>query len=136
MAGKVVCILLRVYYTGHATAFVLITTHAVNYLFSSPPCALKYSLNHYAQIFLTNLIYNLLCVPSSQTLIEANVDVKTTDGYLLRLFCIGFTKRQPNQIKKTAYAKSSQCRQIRKKMVETMNREISGIDLKETVNKL
>ena len=25
--------------------------------------------------------------------------VKTTDGYLLRLFCIGFTKRQPHQIK-------------------------------------
>lgn len=74
--------------------------------------------------------------PSSQTLIEANVDVKTTDGYLLRVFCIGFTKRQPNQIKKTSYAKSSQCRQIRKKMVETMNREISQIDLKETVNKL
>ena len=71
-----------------------------------------------------------------QTLIEANVDVKTTDGYLLRLFCIGFTKRQPNQIKKTSYAKSSQCRSIRKKMVEVMTREISQIDLKETINKL
>lgn len=34
------------------------------------------------------------------TLIEAHADVKTTDGYLLRLFCIGFTKRRPNQIKK------------------------------------
>merc|ERR1712029_711466 len=27
-----------------------------------------------------------------QTLIEAHVDVKTTDGYLIRVFCIGFTK--------------------------------------------
>ena len=71
-----------------------------------------------------------------QTMIEANVDVKTTDGYLLRVFCIGFTKRQPNQIKKTSYAKSSQCRTIRKRMVEIMNREISQIDLKEAVNKL
>ncbi len=39
-----------------------------------------------------------------QTLIEANVDVKTTDGYLLRVFCIGFTKKRQNQIKKTCYA--------------------------------
>jgi len=71
-----------------------------------------------------------------QTLIEAHVDVKTTDGFYLRVFCIGFTKRQPNQIKKTTYAKSSQCRNIRRKMVEIMTREISQIDLKETVNKL
>ncbi len=39
-----------------------------------------------------------------QTLIEANIDVKTTDGFLLRMFCIGFTKKRPNQIKKTCYA--------------------------------
>ena len=64
------------------------------------------------------------------------MDVKTTDGYLLRVFCIGFTKRQPNQIKKTSYAKSSQCRSIRRRMVEIITREISQIDLKETVNKL
>jgi small subunit ribosomal protein S3Ae len=70
------------------------------------------------------------------TLIEANVAVKTTDGYLLRLFCIGFTKRNPNQIKKTSYAKSSQVRQIRAKMVEIMQREVSTCDLKDVVNKL
>ncbi|ELK25366.1 40S ribosomal protein S3a [Myotis davidii] len=33
-----------------------------------------------------------------QTMIEAHVDVKTTDGYLLRLFCVGFTKKRNNQI--------------------------------------
>ncbi|KAF7638082.1 40S ribosomal protein S3a [Meloidogyne graminicola] len=70
------------------------------------------------------------------TLIEANVAVKTTDGYLLRLFCIGFTKKAPNQIRKTSYAKSSQVRQIRAKMVETIQREVSSCDLKEVVNKL
>lgn len=43
-----------------------------------------------------------------QTLIEAHVDVKTTDGYLLRLFCISFTMKRPGQIKKTCYAQSSQ----------------------------
>lgn len=47
-----------------------------------------------------------------QTLIEAHVDVKTTDNYTLRLFCIGFTKRRPNQVKRTCYAQSSQMRQV------------------------
>ncbi len=39
------------------------------------------------------------------------------------------------QIKKTAYAQSSQIRQIRKKMVEIMTREASSCDLKELVGK-
>ena len=55
-----------------------------------------------------------------QTLIEAYADVKTTDGYTLRLFALAFTKRRPNQIRKTSYAQSSQIRSIRKKMVEIM----------------
>ena len=64
------------------------------------------------------------------------MDVKTTDGYKLRVFCIGFTKRQPNQIKKTTYAKTAQCKLIRKRMVDIMTREIGQIDLKEVINKL
>ncbi|XP_013772067.1 40S ribosomal protein S3a-like [Limulus polyphemus] len=71
-----------------------------------------------------------------QTLIEANVDIKTTDGYLLRVFCIGFTRKWPNQVKKTCYAQHTQVREIRKKMVEIMTREVSSSDLKEVVNKL
>jgi len=70
-----------------------------------------------------------------QTLIEAHVDVKTTDGYLIRLFCIAFTKKRPNQVKKTTYPKSSQIREIRKKMFEVMIREASTCDLKELVQK-
>ena len=71
-----------------------------------------------------------------QTMIEATVDVKTTDGYWLRMFCMGFTRRQPNQIKKTSYAKASQVRNIRKRMVEIIGREIAQSDLKEVVSKL
>merc|ERR1712179_671067 len=71
-----------------------------------------------------------------QTLIEANVDAKTTDGYLLRMFCIGFTTKRPNQIKKTCYAQSTQVRSIRRKMVDIMQREVSSNDMKEVVNKL
>lgn len=55
-----------------------------------------------------------------QTLIEATADVTTTDGYKLRLFALAFTKRRPNQIRKTSYAQSSQIRTIRKKMVDIM----------------
>lgn len=71
-----------------------------------------------------------------QTCIEAHVDVKTTDGYLLRIFAIGFTRRRPNMIKKAAYAKSTQVRAIRKKMLEIITREVSTKDLKDVVNKL
>ncbi|PGH10964.1 40S ribosomal protein S1 [Polytolypa hystricis UAMH7299] len=60
-----------------------------------------------------------------QTLIEANVTVKTTDDYLIRLFAIAFTKRRPNQVKKTTYARSSQIRAVRKKMTEIIQREAS-----------
>jgi Ribosomal S3Ae family len=70
-----------------------------------------------------------------QTLIEAHVDVKTTDGYYLRLFCIGFTKKRQGQVKKTCYAQSSQIRTIRRKMVEIMSRESVSSDLKDLVGK-
>ncbi|KAL8219259.1 UNVERIFIED_CONTAM: hypothetical protein K2H54_016832 [Gekko kuhli] len=48
-------------------------------------------------------------------MIEAQVDVKTTDGYLLHFFCVGFTKKRNNQIRKTSYAWHQQVQQIRKK---------------------
>ena len=85
-----------------------------------------------------NLFYytNFDVFPTLQTLIDANVDVRTSDGYLLRIFCIGFTKRRQNQIKKTSYAQSQQVRQIRRRMVEIIMRECGSNDLKEVVNKL
>lgn len=70
-----------------------------------------------------------------QTLIEAQVDIKTTDGYVLRLFALAFTHKRQNSERKTAYAKSSQIRQIRAKMVDVMVREASACDLKELVKK-
>jgi small subunit ribosomal protein S3Ae len=70
------------------------------------------------------------------TLIEANVDIKTTDGYTLRLFCIAFTNKMQGQMKKTCYAQSGQIRQIRAKMVQCMTEEASSCDLKGLINKL
>merc|ERR1711893_286173 len=85
-----------------------------------------------------DLTRDKLCsmVKKWQTLIEAHVDVKTTDGYLLRVFCIGFTKKRNNQVKKTCYAKHTQVKAIRKKMVEIISREVTANDMKEVVNKL
>merc|ERR1712227_733643 len=52
------------------------------------------------------------------------------------MFCIGFTKKRQNQIKKTCYAQTNQVRMIRKKMTDITTREVSANDLKEVVNKL
>eukprot|EP01091_Cochliopodium_minus_P020097 TRINITY_DN866_c0_g1_i3.p2 TRINITY_DN866_c0_g1~~TRINITY_DN866_c0_g1_i3.p2 ORF type:complete len:224 (-),score=60.61 TRINITY_DN866_c0_g1_i3:71-742(-) len=71
-----------------------------------------------------------------QTLIEAHIDLKTSDGYFLRLFCIGFTDRRKNQIKKTSYAKTSQVKRIRKRMFAIMREEVSKCELKALIEKL
>uniref|UniRef100_A0A2I3TKG4 Ribosomal protein S3A n=1 Tax=Pan troglodytes TaxID=9598 RepID=A0A2I3TKG4_PANTR len=68
---------------------------------------------------------------TEDTMIEAHVDVRTINGYLLRLFCVGFTKKRNNQIQKTSYAQHQQVRQIRKKMMEIMTREGQTNALKE-----
>jgi len=70
-----------------------------------------------------------------QSLIEAHVDVKTIDGYAIRMFAIAFTKKRANHIKRTCYAQSSQIRKIRAKMVEIMTAQAVSCDLKELVQK-
>ncbi|OAY55712.1 40S ribosomal protein S3a [Manihot esculenta] len=89
--------------------------------------------NFWGMDFTTDKLRSL--VRKWQTLIEAHVDVKTTDNYTLRMFCIGFTKRRPNQVKRTCYAQSSQIRQIRRKMREIMIAQASSSDLKDLVRK-
>jgi small subunit ribosomal protein S3Ae len=90
--------------------------------------------NFYGMTLSTDKMRSL--VRKWHTLIEAHVDVKTTDGYVLRLFCIGFTKKRQNQHKKTSYAQSGQVRTIRRKMVEIMQREATQSSLHELVKKL
>jgi len=89
--------------------------------------------NFYGMDLTTDKLRSL--VRKWHTLIEAHADVKTSDGYLLRIFAIGFTKRRPNQIKKTSYAQSAQTRAIRKKMIDIITREASVVDLNELVVK-
>ena len=46
-------------------------------------------------------------IKKKQTTIEAFTDVKTTDGFLLRVFCIGFTRNPKEATRETSYAQHS-----------------------------
>ena len=66
-----------------------------------------------------------------QSTIEAFVDVKTQDGYFIRIFSIGFTQRRKTQMRATCYATAAQTKQIRGKMMEIMIQEASNHTLKQ-----
>jgi len=70
-----------------------------------------------------------------QTLIDAHCEVKTQDGYVLRVFVTAFTGRQPNQARKTSYAQHQQIKAIRKKIVEIISKEASSSNLADLVAK-
>lgn len=71
-----------------------------------------------------------------QSLIEVIVDLKTADGFKLRLFVIAFTKRRPNQVKSTSYATSAQVKKLRRKITKIVRRETDGGEVKDIVTKL
>ena len=64
-------------------------------------------------------------IKKRKTLIEAVQDCKSADGYVMRVFVIGFTKESPNQKKRTNYALASQQKEIRRIMAEIVAKEIS-----------
>merc|ERR1739838_357771 len=70
------------------------------------------------------------------TLIEGFIQAKTNDGYLVRLFSIAFTRRQNRQVKATCYAKASQVKAIRQKMMEIMLNECQKSSLKDLFKKI
>ena len=60
-----------------------------------------------------------------RTLIEAQVDVRTADGFILRLFAMCFTKRL-NSNKKACYAQQSKRRAIRDIMIKAMKEKVES----------
>jgi len=70
------------------------------------------------------------------SLIEGYTDVKTTDGFVVRIFIIGFTKRRADQVSTNCYAQTAQIRKIRKKMIEIMQAEAGSGALRDLVKKL
>jgi len=75
-------------------------------------------------------------IRKKQSIIEGSVDCRTTDGYIVRMFCIAFTRPQDNQIKNTCYIKSAQARAIRAKMTSSMTELGTKGDLKSLVKEL
>lgn len=75
-------------------------------------------------------------VRKHHSLIECSNDVKTTDGYTLRVFTIGFTRRSKNQTRATSYAKRGQRYGIRKVMTRIVNKEVARSDIPSLIKKL
>jgi small subunit ribosomal protein S3Ae len=86
----------------------------------------------YGMDFTTDKVRSL--VKKWQTLIDTHLDVTTTDGYKLRLFCVAFTKKRQNCLRKTYYASTAQIKVIRKKIFEIMAKE-SACELKDLIKK-
>lgn len=70
------------------------------------------------------------------SLIEAKADVKTADGYVVRLFVIAFTKDTKEQVKVFSYAQSAQIKKIRGRIVDLLNKTVGAGSLKDLVNLL
>ena len=73
-------------------------------------------------------------IKKRKTLIESVQDVKSVDGYVLRVFTVCFTKESPQQKRKTNYAMSSQQKQIRKKITEIISKEVTKANATEVYN--
>jgi len=71
-----------------------------------------------------------------RTLIDAHCEVKTQDGYVLRVFTTAFTDKQATQARKTSYAQHQQIKAIRKKIVELITKEAAQSSLVDLVSKL
>ncbi|XP_029166598.1 40S ribosomal protein S1-like [Nylanderia fulva] len=70
------------------------------------------------------------------TLIEGNVEVRTKDDYLLRVFVMGITKRRPDHVKKTCYATTAKVKKIRQRMFEIIKEEFSTSDIEKVMKKM
>jgi len=76
-------------------------------------------------------------IKKKHSLIEAQADCKTTDGYVVRLFVIAFTKEvKDHQVKVFTYAQTAQIRKIRKRIVQTLQQEVGAGQLKDLVQQL
>ncbi len=91
----------------------------------------------YTSFYGMSMTRDRLChiVKKWQSTIESFVDVKTQDGYFMRIFAIAFTQRRKTQLKATCYASACQQAKIRKKMREIIVDESKSVPLKQLTDK-
>jgi len=70
-----------------------------------------------------------------QSTIDVHAEVKTVDGYILRIFIVAFTGRQTGQVRKCSYAQHAQVKRIRKAITDILTTEASKVNLVELVQK-
>ena len=73
-------------------------------------------------------------IKKRKTLIEAIQDVKSQDGYVLRVFVIAFTRESANQKRRTNYALSSQQKIIRKRINDIVAKEVAKSNATQILN--
>jgi len=70
------------------------------------------------------------------TLIEAPMEIKTADGYVLRLFVMCFTKKQSNQLSKNCYSKTRLEKWVRLRMTKIATQMIGKMTINKAVEVL
>lgn len=70
------------------------------------------------------------------SLVECRADVRTADGYVVRLFVIAFTKDSKDQVRIFSYAQSAQIKKIRRKISNLLQSTVGAGSLKDLVNLL
>jgi len=73
-------------------------------------------------------------IKKRRSLIECNADIRTADGYVVRIFVVCFTKDLKEQVKVFSYAQAAQIKKIRRKVQNLLQHTISAGSLKDLVN--
>ena len=92
-------------------------------------------LTSFAGMYLTTDKVRSL-IRKRQSMVEVYHDVKTTDGYVLRVFVVGFTKRQRFQKKATTYAQRGHIEKLRRRTTQIIQKEVASSDITKLVTKL
>lgn len=70
------------------------------------------------------------------SLVDAHMDLTTSDGSIWRFFISAVTKRMPGQVKKNSYCQTSAAKQMRKVMFDVLTEQVEGKDINRVIEKL